>query len=187
MAEQRQAPEISARQSLAEGAFLKLEKLFYTDDRGRARSWEAAERVNSRGAVIIAATFEPEGDLLLVRQFRPPAGRYTIEFPAGLIDPGETPAESAVRELYEETGYAGKIRRIYPPAVSSPGLSGESAILVRMTIDSAAYPVPPSQHLEDTESISCLRVPRAELRPFLDRAAAAGDAVDSKLFCLELL
>ena len=183
----KKEPVITGRERLAGGAFLELVRLSYTDDRGRTRTWEAAERVRSRGAVIVAATFEPEGDLLLVRQFRPPARRYTIEFPAGLIDPGETPEESACRELYEETGYAGRILDRYPPAVSSPGLSGESAVIVRMAIDSANYPTPPAQHLEETESISCFRVPRAELRDFLRRASESGDVVDSKLFCLELL
>jgi len=184
---EKQLPKITGRESLGGGSFLELVRLSYTDDRGRARTWETAERIRSRGAVIIAATFEPEGDVLLVRQFRPPAGRYVIEFPAGLIDPGETPEESAHRELLEETGYTGKILGRYPPAVTSPGLSGESAVLVRMAIDSAAFPTPPEQHLEDTESITCLRVPRAELGEFLLRASRAGDVVDSKLFCLDLL
>ena len=184
---EKQQPKITGRECLGGGAFLELVRLSYTDDRGRARMWETVERVRCGGAVIIAATFEPEGDLLLVRQFRPPAGRYTIEFPAGLIDPGETPEESARRELFEETGYTGKILGRFPPAVSSPGLSGESAVLVRMSIDSAAFPTPPVQHLEETESIACFRVPRAELRDFLIRAAREGDIVDSKLFCLDLL
>ena len=184
---EKQQPKIIGRECLGGGKFLELVRLSYIDDRGRTRMWEAAERVSSRGAVIIAATFEPEGDVLLVRQFRPPAGRYAIEFPAGLIDPGETAEDSATRELFEETGYTGRILGRYPPAVTSPGLSGESAVLVRMTIDSAAFPTPPAQHLEDTESITCLRVPRAGLRDFLVRASQAGDIVDSKLFCLDLL
>lgn len=32
-----------------------------------------------------------EPHILLVKQFRPPVGKYSIEMPAGLIDPGETP------------------------------------------------------------------------------------------------
>lgn len=41
----------------------------------------------------------------LVRQFRPALERYTLELPAGLLDAGQTPAETAIRELREETGY----------------------------------------------------------------------------------
>ena len=35
---------------------------------------------------------KPSGDLILVRQFRPPVGANAIEFPAGLIEPDEDPA-----------------------------------------------------------------------------------------------
>ena len=31
----------------------------------------------------------PERSLVLVRQFRPPAGKFCLEFPAGLVEPGE--------------------------------------------------------------------------------------------------
>lgn len=43
------------------------------------------------------------------KQFRPPINKVVIEIPAGLVDAGESAAESAVRELKEETGYAGAV------------------------------------------------------------------------------
>jgi ADP-ribose pyrophosphatase len=43
--------------------------------------------------------------ILAVRQYRPAVERYTIELPAGLVDAGESPIETARRELLEETGY----------------------------------------------------------------------------------
>lgn len=43
-------------------------------------------------------------EVLLVNQYRYPAGRYFDEIPAGLIDDGETPIEAAVREAGEELG-----------------------------------------------------------------------------------
>jgi ADP-ribose pyrophosphatase len=54
-------------------------------------------------AAIVAVT--AEGRVLAVRQYRPAVERYTIELPSGLVDAGEDPAESARRELVEETGY----------------------------------------------------------------------------------
>ena len=47
----------------------------------------------------------PEGQFILVEQFRPGAQVRSIEFPAGMIDGGESPEAAAGRELREETGY----------------------------------------------------------------------------------
>jgi 8-oxo-dGTP pyrophosphatase MutT (NUDIX family) len=46
-----------------------------------------------------------EGEIVLVRQYRHGVGRVTLEIPGGLVDPGEDPAEAALRECLEETGY----------------------------------------------------------------------------------
>jgi 8-oxo-dGTP pyrophosphatase MutT (NUDIX family) len=51
------------------------------------------------------AALTPEGKALIVRQFRFGTNRTTTEFPAGLVEPGETPLAAAQRELREETGY----------------------------------------------------------------------------------
>ena len=40
---------------------------------------------------------------MLVLQYRPPMEQLNLEFPAGLIDEGETASEAAKRELSEET------------------------------------------------------------------------------------
>ena len=52
---------------------------------------------------VVAIT--PDERVVMVRQYRHGAGRVTLETPGGLIDPGETPAIAAARELLEETGY----------------------------------------------------------------------------------
>jgi len=45
----------------------------------------------------------------LQKQWRPPIDAVVVEIPAGLIDPGETVEECALRELKEESGYVGKV------------------------------------------------------------------------------
>lgn len=59
------------------------------------------------GVMILAMTEAEE--FVLVRQFRPVLGKYTLEMPAGYIDGPESPEEAIARELYEETGYTCKV------------------------------------------------------------------------------
>lgn len=57
------------------------------------------------GVTVLALT--PADELVLVRQFRHPLRQVALETPSGVVDPGESPAAAAVRELREETGYEG--------------------------------------------------------------------------------
>src|SRR5262249_46014577 len=73
--------------------------------------------VHHRGSAVMMPVDEKKR-ILLVRQFRLPAKRYWGEWPAGTLDPGEKPLQTAKRELVEETGYRAKkwqkIAEFYP-------------------------------------------------------------------------
>jgi ADP-ribose pyrophosphatase len=62
------------------------------------------EYVRHPGAVAMVALFD-DGAVLLERQFRYPHKRAFIEVPAGKLEAGEPPLDTAKRELLEETGY----------------------------------------------------------------------------------
>jgi len=47
----------------------------------------------------------PEGQLVFIKQYRHGTAEVTLEVPGGMVDPGETVAEAARREMCEETGY----------------------------------------------------------------------------------
>ena len=73
-------------------------------------------------AVIVPVT--PRGELVMVRQFRFGTEALSWELPGGIIEPGEDPRETAVRELREETGYVGDepvvLGAVHPnPAIQS--------------------------------------------------------------------
>lgn len=62
------------------------------------------------GVGIVAILQKPGGpEIVLQKQFRPPIDKVVIEVPAGLVDEKESAAQSAVRELKEETGYVGTV------------------------------------------------------------------------------
>lgn len=93
----------------------------YTDPLGKQRTWESAERSTRPkdspidGVGIVAILQKQSGpELLLQKQFRPPINKVVIEVPAGLVDEGESPEESAIRELREETGYIGIAAEVSP-------------------------------------------------------------------------
>ena len=65
--------------------------------------------IDHKGAAAVLAVLD-DGKILMVKQFRNALDRYTIEIPAGGLEPGEPTIEAAARECKEETGYtAGKI------------------------------------------------------------------------------
>ena len=61
-------------------------------------------RINSRPSCAVVASDEL-GRLVMIRQYKHGAGKVCLTFPGGRLEPGETIAETAVRELREETGY----------------------------------------------------------------------------------
>ena len=165
---------------VAAGKWLALNEIEYIDNKGVRRIWESVSRKRSTGAVAIICTLKPSGRLILVRQYRPPADSMVIEFPAGLVNPGESPEVTAVRELREETGYRGRLIRMIPDTFSSPGLSSELVRLAVMEADDT-----PAEQLvtdfDDTEDIETLLVDRSRLEEFLFEAAQRGDQVDGRV------
>lgn len=82
-------------------------------------------------AVVIIVTDREKEHFLLIREFRLELGREIYGLPAGLIDPGETPEQTARRELKEETGLdLVEIRHVMPASYCAVGLSNEQCICV---------------------------------------------------------
>jgi ADP-ribose diphosphatase len=86
---------------------------------------KAEREVVKHGDAVTILPVDEDGKLVLVRQFRLPARSVLLEAPAGNMDDGETPEQTARRELREETGYdchhLEPLVKFYP----APGFSEE--------------------------------------------------------------
>lgn len=70
------------------------------------------EIVEHNGGSVIAAVTN-DNKIIMVKQFRKPMESPILEVPAGKLDGDEDPADAALRELSEETGYtAGKLEKL---------------------------------------------------------------------------
>jgi ADP-ribose pyrophosphatase len=113
----------------------------------------------SRGFVIVAAV-TPDRHIVLVRQYKHGIARITLELPAGMIDPGEAPADCAVRELAEETGYAGDPPRLLRSLAADP--TSSNAVFHVFLIENAELKF--EQSLDTTEAIDVETIPIDDLR-----------------------
>ncbi|MHC4940653.1 MAG: NUDIX hydrolase [Planctomycetota bacterium] len=65
----------------------------------------------------------PDGEIVLVRQYRHGVEEDCLEIPGGVVDSSDPgPAEAAVRELFEETGYRGEAPRSLGSVSSNPAI-----------------------------------------------------------------
>lgn len=125
------------------GNFLKYYNMQYEVD-GKPYNYELVSRnelkdLSDLGATDNAVEIVPifkDGCILVCKEFRYAINDYCLEFPAGLIDAGETAEEAATRELKEETGIdvveiLGKLQAGY----SSAGMTDEKVAVVYCVVD----------------------------------------------------
>ena len=135
------------------------------------------EVVEHTGSAVILPVTE-QGEILFVRQYRYPVGQELIELPAGLVDEGETPLETARRELKEETGHSSDEWREIAVCYPSAGYADEE-----VTIFLAANCRPVEWDADPDEGLSIERWSHAQVMdavmsdPFPFQNAATSIAV----------
>lgn len=99
---------------------------YHHGPRGIAREFsviDAPDWVN-----VVAVT--EAGELVLVRQFRYGTDEFSLEVPGGVIEAGEDPVAAGVRELAEESGYAGSDARLLGSVHPNPAIQSNQCHLV---------------------------------------------------------
>ncbi len=123
---------------------------------GRTRVWEWLEKFD----IVYILPITQDGKYVFIKQFRFPINAYVLETPAGIVEPGITLEELALKELQEETGYTTKnpLEALpkYPicPALTNGFAYGFRARDVIRTNN---------QKLEDAEDIEIIELSKDEL------------------------
>lgn len=132
----------------------------------RVRQFKMVDHPGAAATLVVK-----DGQVLLVEQYRPAAGRKMLEIPAGTIDRSEPPLECARRELQEETGYSAEdwesLGHIYP----TPGYTNEVLHLFY-----ASGLTKGEQHLDPGEDINVRWIPLEKVEEMIDQ----GDINDAK-------
>ena len=159
------------RMELYRGKRLWIERSTFPLPGGREKE---AVVVHPGDAVVILPIVDDS--VLLIRQWRFPIGDYLYEAPAGTMEVGEDPRETAYRELIEETGMAAAdlIPRGY--LYTTPGFTDE-----RLWLFEARGLTPSDMYcMDDDEFIEPVSLPVQEVR----RMIRSGELVDAKTICV---
>jgi 8-oxo-dGTP pyrophosphatase MutT (NUDIX family) len=112
--------------------WVTLKQATVVNKNGKKFMWDFIARKNEQKIITIICHSSKSNRILVIKEFRIPINKYVIEFPAGLIEEGETIEQAAIRELKEETGYKGKILRVSPYLTKSAYLTSELSAFVEM-------------------------------------------------------
>ncbi len=125
-----------------EGKYITRYDLTYETQDGKEKVYEMISRDsnmdstdklhNEKPDAVVMIMHDVTGEkILLNREFRLAVDREVINFPAGLVDPGETPLQSAKRELWEETGLTlTKVKDVIDKSFGATGFSNETNFVV---------------------------------------------------------
>ncbi|MGD8556242.1 MAG: NUDIX hydrolase [Chromatiales bacterium] len=112
---------------------------------------------------IVALT--PAREVILVEQYRFGTGKVSLEVPAGVVDPGESPLETAKRELLEETGYSSDDWKPIGRVESNPAFMNNECHFWLATDAVKSN----GQSLDEGEDIATLELTREELGAAIER------------------
>ena len=141
--------------------------------------------VRHPGAVCVAA-LDASGRLLLVRQYRHAIGDWTLEIPAGRLEPGEEPLGAARRELEEETGYRAHTWKPLRRFFAAPGFCSELLTLyLALELEAVRGGGRPGDDDEEIETTwrtpaEVTSAPCCDAKTLIAVAALRGDLSDSE-------
>ena len=164
-------------EKIHQGKFLTYYVGYFLMNNGKIKEYELVSRDpnltvetfgQNKPAGVGMVTFNVgQTKILLQREFRPATNKWVYNFPAGLIDEGESPVEAAKREIREETGLRMvKLLAELPPSFASQGTSDELMVIVICEVDGEIHD---SSFAE--EEIHARWYTKEEIKKLLDEGA----------------
>ncbi|MCI4626994.1 MAG: NUDIX hydrolase [Candidatus Magnetoovum sp. WYHC-5] len=171
--------KIINKETLWNGKHLKAVLYEYGNSKSPKLRWEAFSRLNCYGIVAIVPITK-DGEVIVIKQFRPPVEKYVVEFPAGLNDRSESLIDVAKRELLEETGY--KAQTIKEIAIG-PLSAGASTEVLTLYLATGLIPVS-EQKLDLEEEIEIFKLPFDKFYDHVYKLENENTYIDLKLYGL---
>ncbi len=91
---------------------------------GRTSSYFVMDTPDWANVIALTKNAEGEQRFVMVRQFRHGSMKVCLEFPGGIVEPGEEPGAAIARELEEETGYRPGAMTLLGAVNPNPALMG---------------------------------------------------------------
>ncbi|MDF7807201.1 NUDIX hydrolase [Pontiellaceae bacterium B12219] len=164
-----------SRKTVYEGLIINVELLDVELENGRKSKREIVQH----GVAVAIIPQLPDGRFVFIRQFRKPMERICFEVVAGNCDPGESEAESASRELKEETGYDFQILELLGPIFPSVGYCTERIDVFFATVSDTLG----ATSFDEDERIETVLLSEAEM----DERIRNGGVADAKTLAAWML
>ncbi len=157
-----------------QGKFITRYDLTYETEKGNIKKYEMISRngdcrsfddirSHKSEAVVLIIHDKDNSRILLNKEYRMAVGDIAINFPAGLIDPGEDVETAAKRELWEETGLTlTSVKVKWPSSFSAVGIMNERSEVVIGTAEGEFAP-----STSDEEEISAAWYTKDEIKELL--------------------
>lgn len=162
------------RETIFTGRVFNLEHVQMQLPNGEIRSYDL---VNHKAAVTIVPIDEV-GNILFVRQYRVGPDQELLELPAGVLNEGEDPGETAAREVREEIGMAAGNMKFLGSFFMSPGYSSE---YMHIFLATELYSAPLEQ--DDDEFLQLETIPASKAL----QMARSGEIQDGKTLAALLM
>ena len=164
-------------EKIHEGKYLTYYEATFINDNNHLKKYEFTSRsknltMDSFGKQVpvgvgLIPYNKDKSKILLEREFRLATNHHVYNFPAGLIDAGETPSEAAKRELKEETGVdLIEVIDVLPPSFALPGTSDELMCIVVCTAEGEIQ-----DSIFEDEEIKAKWYSKEEIRKLLNEGA----------------